>query len=96
MVGKNVSAFLIGLGTGIALAVFLAPRSGDTTRHFIGRKAREGTEMLKTKAVAGRDYIERQGAELRARAKEVVGRGGETPVRQMYESAEVAGTPTGD
>jgi gas vesicle protein len=77
MGNKNISSscFLIGLGTGITLGIFLAPRSGRTTRHFVSRKAQEGTEMLKAKVAAGRDYIERQGAELRDRAKDVVGTG---------------------
>jgi gas vesicle protein len=66
------SCFLIGLGTGIALTVLFAPRSGRATRHSISRKAKEATDMLQAKAAAGRDYIERQGAELRDRAKEVV------------------------
>ncbi len=84
MANKKISAlcfFLTGFGTGIALAILFAPRSGGATRHFIGRKAQEGTDMLEAKAAAGRDYLKRQAAELRARAK--------------YESAELAGTPSG-
>jgi gas vesicle protein len=75
MANKNISSscFLIGLGTGMALAIFFAPRSGGATRHFISRKAQEGTEMLKAKAAAGRDYIERQGAELRGQVKDMIG-----------------------
>jgi gas vesicle protein len=98
MANKNsfLRCFLTGLGTGITLAILFAPRSGGATRHFIGRKAHEGTETLKAKAAAGRDYIERQGAELRDRAKELVGRGAEAPVGPRYESAEVAGTSHGD
>jgi hypothetical protein len=65
MADKNVSAlchFLTGFGTGIALAIFFAPRSGGATRHFIGRKAQEGTDLLKAQVAAGRDYLERQAA----------------------------------
>jgi len=77
MANKNISSscFFIGLGTGIALTVLFAPHSGRATRQFIRRKALDGTDMLKSKAAAGRDYIERQGAELRDRAKDVVGAG---------------------
>ena len=64
--------FLTGLGTGFALAIFFAPRSGRASRHIIGRKAQEGTETLTTAAVAGRDYIERQGSELRDRTQETL------------------------
>ena len=76
MGNKNISpsCFLIGLGAGIALGIFLAPGSGRTTRHFISRKAQEATEASKAKAV-GHDYIERQGAELRDRSTEAVGTG---------------------
>jgi gas vesicle protein len=98
MANKNISlrCFLTGLGTGFAVAVLFAPRSGSATRHFIGRTAQEGTESLKANAAAGREYIERQGAKLRDRAKAVVGRGPEAPVAQRYESAELAGTSRGD
>lgn len=77
MAYKNISSscFLIGLGTGIALTVLFAPSSGRATRQFIRRKALDGTDMLKTKVAAGREYIERQGAELRDRANDVVGTG---------------------
>lgn len=94
MAHKNISSscFLIGLGTGIAMGIFFAPRSGRSTRDFISRKAQEGTEALKDKAAAGREYVERRGTELRDRAKEVMGRAAETPVKQRYESAEAAGT----
>jgi gas vesicle protein len=75
MANKNISSscFLIGLGTGIVLTVLFAPHSGRATRQLIRRKALDGTDMLKTKAAAGRDYIERQGTELRDRVKDVVG-----------------------
>ncbi len=77
MGNKNISpsCFLIGLGAGIALGIFLAPGSGRTTRHFISGKAQEGTEASKAKAAVGHDYIERQGAELRDRSREAVGTG---------------------
>jgi len=77
MANKNISStcFLIGLGTGIALTFLFVPQSGRATRQFIRRKALDGADMLKTKASAGRDYIARQGADLRDRANDVVGTG---------------------
>jgi gas vesicle protein len=52
MANKNISSscFLIGLGTGVALTVLFAPRSGRAARQLIRRKAQEKTEMLNAKA----------------------------------------------
>ena len=52
MANKRISSscFLIGLGTGVALTVLFAPRSGRATRQLIRRKALEKTEMLNAKA----------------------------------------------
>jgi gas vesicle protein len=62
--------FLAGLGTGIAVAVLLAPRSGAATRRLIGRKVQEGEDWMKAKAAAAWDYVSSRGAELRDRVKE--------------------------
>jgi hypothetical protein len=71
MANKNTSScFLIGLGTGIALGVFFAPRAGSVARRSISHKAQGGMDVLRTKASAGRAYIERYDAELRDRATE--------------------------
>jgi gas vesicle protein len=64
--------FLAGLATGAALALLLAPNTGEATRRLIGRKAGEGRDLLKARAVAGRDYVKARGAELRERVKAAV------------------------
>jgi hypothetical protein len=64
-----LTAFLAGLGAGIALATLLAPRSGIATRRLIGRKVEKGEDWIKDKAVAAQDCIRSQSEDLRDRAK---------------------------
>ena len=87
MADKNIlsSCFFIGLGTGIAYKRSLCPSLWPCDPAVYRRKALDGTDMLKSKAAAGRDYIERQGAELRDRANELVGRSAEASFEQRYE-----------
>lgn len=68
---SGLPLFLTGLGTGVALALLLAPFSGAATRGLIARKARRGENWVKDKATAVEDYVTTQGAELRDRVKEV-------------------------
>ena len=63
--------FLAGLGTGIAVTVLFAPRSGAETRRLIDRKVDEGEDWMKAKAAAARGYVSSRGAEIRDRVKEV-------------------------
>lgn len=63
--------FLIGLGTGLAMAMLFAPRSGSATRGILGRKCKEGSEWVKDTAGEAEEYVAAKGAEIRDRAKEV-------------------------
>jgi len=56
--------FLVGLGIGSLIGVLFAPKSGEETREYIAKKAREGNEIARKK-----------GQELRDRAEEAVERG---------------------
>jgi gas vesicle protein len=56
--------FLLGLGIGSLVGVLFAPKSGEETREYIAKKAREGNELARKK-----------GRELRDRAEETVERG---------------------
>ena len=53
------SYFLVGLGIGSLIGVLFGPKSGEETREYIGKKAREGNELARKKV-----------GELRDRAKE--------------------------
>ena len=70
-IGSAVLIFLSGVGTGIALAGLLTPRSGAATRRLIGRKVEDTASFMKHKSDAAQDYLWRQGEELRDRVKDV-------------------------
>ena len=85
-IGSSLLLFLTGLGTGVAVALLLAPRSGAVTRRFIGDKVYRGKGWMKDKAAATQAYVKDRGEELRGRAEEVaevIGRplGADTPRR---------------
>lgn len=63
----NMNYFLVGLGIGSAVAILLAPKSGQETRQYIADKAREANEFTRQKA-----------REIRNRAEDAIGRGKET------------------
>ena len=58
--GSLVAAFLIGAVTGAAVALLLAPASGEEMRRMIAEKAREGREKANEAAREGREFIDRQ------------------------------------
>jgi gas vesicle protein len=71
--GSGVSAglfFLTGLGTGVALTLLFAPRSGAAMRRLIGRKVEKGEDWMKEKTVAAQDCVREHVDELRDRVKE--------------------------
>lgn len=68
---NSATLFLTGVGTGIALTLLLAPRSGAATRGLIGRKVKDGEDWMKDKAAAAEDYVLTRGAGLRDRVQEV-------------------------
>ncbi len=53
-------AFVVGALTGAAVAFLFAPASGDETREFLGKKAREGKDRARDAMDQGREYYERQ------------------------------------
>jgi gas vesicle protein len=61
--GEKALYFVLGAAIGAATALLLAPRSGVETRKLIMSKAREGADVVTTraKAVAGKttEYVER-------------------------------------
>ncbi len=62
--GARAVWFLAGFSVGAVVALLLAPRSGEETREFIGKKAEEG-----------RDYVTAKGKEFRRAAEDLVDKG---------------------
>ena len=58
--GTVIIAFVLGAVTGAAVALLMAPASGEETRRIIGEKAREGRSRAEDAARQGREYINRQ------------------------------------
>ena len=66
--GSVVAAFLIGAITGAAVALLLAPATGEETRRILGQKAREGADKASEK---GRELYDRgRDAYSRARSRD--------------------------
>ena len=83
-----VVAFVLGAVTGAAVALLMAPASGEETRRLLADKAREGRDRASEAARQGREYVNR-GKETLSSA---IDRG-----REAYEQARggSAGQPTG-
>src|SRR5262249_58259171 len=58
--GTVVGAFVLGAVTGAAVALLLAPASGEETRRMLAEKAREGREKAGEAARQGRELWNRQ------------------------------------
>jgi gas vesicle protein len=74
----NMNYFLMGLGIGSAVAILLAPKSGQETRQFIADKTREANDFTRQKA-----------REIKIRAEDAVERGKET-IAQTKEQIATA------
>jgi gas vesicle protein len=58
--GTVVVAFVLGAITGAAVALLVAPASGEETRRILAEKAREGREKAGEAARQGRELWNRQ------------------------------------
>jgi|SRR5689334_18990071 gas vesicle protein len=58
--GTVVVAFVLGALTGAAVALLMAPQSGEETRRMLAEKAREGREKAGEAARQGRELWNRQ------------------------------------
>jgi gas vesicle protein len=74
----NMNYFLMGLGIGSAVAILLAPKSGQETRQYIADKTREANDFTRQKA-----------REIKIRAEDAVERGKET-IAQTKEQIATA------
>ncbi|HZM61976.1 MAG TPA: YtxH domain-containing protein [Vicinamibacterales bacterium] len=53
-------AFMVGATVGAAVALLFAPATGDETREYLGRRAREGRDRINDAARQGREIVNRQ------------------------------------
>jgi len=82
--GTVVVAFVLGALTGAAVALLMAPASGEETRRLIAEKAREGRDKAGEAA--------RQGRELWNRQRETIATAFERG-REAYQQARTSPTP---
>jgi gas vesicle protein len=87
--GTVVVAFMLGAITGAAVALLLAPATGEETRRILGDKAKEGRDRATDAARQGREYLNRQ----RDTIATAIDRG-----REAYNQARTSAQPgpTGD
>ena len=84
-----IVAFVLGAVTGAAVALLMAPTTGDEMRRILGEKAREGRDRANEAAQQGREFLNRQRDHIAA----AVDLG-----REAYEQARggnAAGGPAG-
>ena len=55
-----IMAFVVGALTGAAVALLFAPASGEETREYLGKRAREGKDKAREAVDQGREYYDRQ------------------------------------
>jgi gas vesicle protein len=58
--GTIVVAFVLGAITGAAVALLLAPATGEETRRILSEKAKEGRTKASDAARQGREFLNRQ------------------------------------
>ena len=88
--GTVIVAFVLGAVTGAAVALLMAPATGEETRRLLAEKAREGREKAGEAAQKGRELWDRQRETLTTAFE----RG-----KEAYEQArgvQPPGRPTGE
>jgi gas vesicle protein len=58
--GTVFVAFVLGALTGAAVALLLAPATGEETRRILAEKAKEGREKANDAARQGKEFLNRQ------------------------------------
>lgn len=56
----TITAFVFGAMTGAAVALLMAPTSGEQTRRRLSETAREGADRASEAARQGREFVNRQ------------------------------------
>ena len=80
--GSIIMSFVLGAFAGAAVALLMAPATGDEMRRKLAEKAREGADKASEAARQGREYVEQQ----RGSVVEAIERG-----RAAYQQAKTAG-----
>lgn len=70
--GLGFGIFLAGVGIGTAVALLLAPRSGEETRDFIAEKTRRGKDFVSQKASDLRGQVESSVRKAKDKVQEAV------------------------
>lgn len=81
--GTIIVAFVLGALTGAAVALLVAPATGEATRRALADKAREGRQRATDAARQGRDFVNRQKDNISS----AIERG-----REAYEQARTSAT----
>jgi gas vesicle protein len=58
--GSVMLAFVLGAVTGAAVALLFAPATGEETREYLGRRARDSRDRARDAAEQGREFYQRQ------------------------------------
>lgn len=80
--GTIITAFALGAIAGAAVALLVAPATGDEMRRVLSQKAREGADRASEAARQAREFAERQ----RGTFTEAIERG-----REAYQQARTGG-----
>ena len=88
--GTVILAFVLGAVTGAAVALLMAPATGEDTRKRLAERAREGADRAREVAGQGRELWHRQ----RETIATAVERGREA--YQQARGAQTPGTPSGE
>lgn len=84
--GTIILAFVMGAMTGAAVALLMAPTTGEEMRRMLGEKAREGADRANEAARQGREFVDRQ----RQNVASAIERG-----REAYQQARSGANPPG-
>jgi gas vesicle protein len=84
--GAVVVAFVLGAVTGAAVALLMAPTTGEEMRRMIADKARESRERAEEAARQGREFLNRQ----RDNVSSAIERG-----REAYQQARTGSVKPG-
>jgi gas vesicle protein len=79
-----ITAFVLGALTGAAVALLMAPATGDEMRRMLGARAREGADKAAEAARQAREFAERQ----RGTITTAIERG-----REAYQQARTGDAP---